>query len=98
VDEWKKILLSSLGGFATGVIAQPIVFYITVFLQRAALKANLYNQLGRIRYALIRYQSLKSDSTVENKQAGILNDPNWYLEQVSADFFDDIVQTQRSIL
>jgi|ERR1700722_3428956 len=97
MEEWSKILLSTLGGFAAGIISQPLTFYIGAILRRNALKSELYQDLGRVYYALVRYRTLVDNRTV-NQPQDIIRDPGLMLECISSELFDDVITSEKALI
>jgi hypothetical protein len=98
MDEWQKTLVGTLSGFLAGVLLEPIRFRTAAVLRRSSLKADLYNQLGRIRFALARYKELANELTGPPRHPDPLHDPLLMLQEVSADFFEYVFTNEKVAL
>jgi hypothetical protein len=95
MEEWSKMFFSTLGGFAAGIISQPFNFYVSAVLRRNALKSELYQGLGRVYYAFVRYRSFVDDRD-SSQRADVVHDPGLILEGVSSELFDDAIRADRA--
>lgn len=96
MEQWQTTLIGSLGGFAAGLILEPIKFHLAVKFRRTRLRNDIYDHIGRVRYALLRYASATGEGAVSATEP--LFHPKAFLCDVSTDLFDSAVENDKADL
>lgn len=77
MSEWVKILVSALGGVATGVLLEPLKHFIQLRIKARRINADIYKELARLYVTLTLQAERTEDAEIVKTYFDILDDSDF---------------------